>query len=58
MTHYRWPELGEKITYKHLSGKVVSRHMGELFFTIHADGGNYYNIDLVDFIVDQIRNGS
>jgi hypothetical protein len=58
MTHYQWPELGEQISHLHLSGKVVSRHEEELFFTIHADGGDYYNIDLVDFIVDQIRNGS
>lgn len=58
MNFYRWPELGEHIVYKHLSGKVVSRHAGELFFTIHADVGDYYNIDLVDFIVDKIKSGS
>ena len=54
--HYSWPDLGEEITYKHLKGVVVSRNMGDLFFTIRPKEGNFYNIDLVDFIVDQIRN--
>lgn len=55
--YYSWPDLGDHITYKHLSGYVVSRNAGGQFFVIHADGGDYYNIDLVDFVVDQIRNG-
>lgn len=55
MSYYRWPKIGEHITYLHLSGKVVSCHTKELFFTIHADAGDYYNIDFVDFMVDKIR---
>ena len=54
--YYSWPELGDTVTYKGTTGKVVSHNMGELFFTIHADVGNFYNVDLADFVFDQIRN--
>lgn len=54
--YYSWPDLGEEIKYEHLHGCVVTRNVGELFFTIHDFRGDYYNIDLADFIVDQIKN--
>lgn len=54
--HYTWPDLGEEVVFKHLRGRVVARVMGEMFFTIHNYAGDYYNIDLAEFILDQIRN--
>jgi len=54
--YYSWPDLGDEIVFEHLRGRVVTRVMSEFFFTIHNHDGNYYNIDLADFIVDQIKN--
>jgi hypothetical protein len=55
--HYTWPDLGERIQYKGLTGTIVSRHIGPMEFTVMFDNFQMgVVVKLEDFIVDQIRN--
>lgn len=58
VNHYHWPDLGERIKHKTIEGIVTSRRMREMSFTVRDNFGQYFDIELEEFIVEEIRHGS